>query len=188
MALFDGNSTDELFIGDSEDDIAVGYGGNDNLYGYDGQDWLVGDTTSTTVSATGDDYLFGGSGNDTLNGGAGNDYLDGAFDNIADSNWLKERVNFDTLTGGAGSDTFVLGNTYGSLYYNTDIQIGYAHITDFDITQDYIQVSSAMGTYSLQTTSTGTGIFLNESDGTKDLFGFAEGVFDLDIGRDFIFV
>ena len=75
----------------------------------------------------GDDVLIGYSGSDTLNGGEGNDILIGADPamptevnyfpagdfpahyNIHPTNEDADQTEVDTLTGGAGADTFVLG-------------------------------------------------------------------------------
>ena len=68
------------------DDTVWGRGGDDTLYGEDGKDVLFG--------GEGSDYLSGGDGNDLLFSGR---LYDGSS---------------DTLIGGAGADTFVLGEYY----------------------------------------------------------------------------
>ena len=62
------------------DDILKGGGGSDTLYG-----------------GTGNDHLYGQGGRDSLFGQDGNDYLDGGNDGAV-----------DRLTGGAGTDTFIV--------------------------------------------------------------------------------
>jgi Ca2+-binding RTX toxin-like protein len=68
----------------------------------------------------GDDVLIGKSGSDILLGGGGNDILIGSTDNDADAVTFDDGFPFgegnddreiDTLTGGEGADTFVLGIT-----------------------------------------------------------------------------
>jgi hypothetical protein len=73
------------------------------------------------VESDGNDILFGQGGNDLLIGGDGDDILIGGLGN-------------DTLTGSAGSDTFVwsAGET------------GTDQITDFNITQDRIDLSDLL--------------------------------------------
>ncbi len=61
--------------------------GIENVFGGKGADNITGDA--------GNNYLRGGAGNDVLNGGAGDDILRGL-------------ENVDNLTGGTGSDTFVI--------------------------------------------------------------------------------
>ncbi len=171
---------------------ASGFSGNTMLYGLLGRDLLIGGSTT--------DQLIGGDGitfygltsndsSDTLIGNAGTDYLWGeggddiliGVDPTAANPGENER---DELTGGAGSDRFVLGGRaasrgeVGQLYYN-DPQIlsspeydpetgqfrlnrppnGYAKIKDFE-DGDLIQLASGY-TYNLQTTSLGVGIYAN---------------------------
>jgi Ca2+-binding RTX toxin-like protein len=91
------------------------------------------DATAYTIASTlsgdaGNDSLLSGTGNDSLTGGNGTDWLQGT------SASSKGVGQFDTLTGGAGSDTFILGDS-GFAYYNsteTDTPVDYAVITDFE--------------------------------------------------------
>ncbi len=90
-------------------------------------------------------------------------------------------VGFDTLSGGLGSDTFVLGGTYtrsvatgATSSYICYLGAGYATITDWNQASDYLQLagnsstkSSEDGTpYSLRSgqwsgrSSTDTGLYL----------------------------
>ena len=103
--LHGGNDNDSL-NGEDGDDVLQGGTGNDTLRGGDGNDQLMG--------GSGQDYLFGGNGSDTLDGGADNDTLLLQSGNIA--------------TGGAGDDTFILGDE-GS-------EDGVAEITDFNSEED----------------------------------------------------
>jgi len=90
--------------------------GNDLLRGTDGDDQIFG--------RRGNDRLFGGDGNDQATGGRGNDRVfGGAGDDI---------LRGETLTGGAGMDTFVL--TSGGI---PDSPLT---ITDFKIGQDSLQI------------------------------------------------
>lgn len=192
MANIAGGAGYDVLDGSSVDDIIVGYGYNDALYGYEGNDFLVGDSGSDPA---GNDYLFGGPGQDTLTGGAGDDYLDGAFNGIKDFNYTNSVDNVDILTGGAGHDTFVLGNSSGSYYENLSGRIGFATITDFNTADDYIQLSGISEQYSLSSGTFGnygfgTFIYANTNSGqtTSDLIAFVQGVSDLEPSRDFVFV
>lgn len=107
--------------------------GDDTLTGTPGMDFIYGDRRNDLLSGeAGDDSLFGGFGNDTLIGGDGNDRLDG-FGSPAD---IITELEVDTLTGGTGADTFILG-TLGGVYYEggfdptTNTDSSYAVITDF---------------------------------------------------------
>jgi len=115
MAFINGTVGDDTLIGTPE---------MDSIFGQRRNDYLSGEA--------GDDSLFGGFGNDTLIGGDGNDRLDG-FGSPAD---IITELEVDTLKGGTGGDTFVLG-TIGGVYYEggfdptTNTDASYAVITDF---------------------------------------------------------
>ncbi|MEH1911183.1 MAG: hypothetical protein V7L05_05820 [Nostoc sp.] len=76
--------------------------GNDILYG------------GSNPTYSGNDSLYGGSGDDLLYGGAGNDRLDG---------YSTSGTEYDTLVGGDGSDTFVLGGSWGVSYQSPMVLI-----------------------------------------------------------------
>jgi Ca2+-binding RTX toxin-like protein len=83
--------------GGAGNDTIQSDGGNDVLSGGDGNDTIYhGLYGSATLSGgTGNDWIVGNSGNDKEDGGSGNDTLTG--------------VGRDILTGGTGSDTFMIG-------------------------------------------------------------------------------
>jgi Ca2+-binding RTX toxin-like protein len=133
----EGSSRSDTLYGGSGDDTLLGsyfpQGGNDYLSGGIGNDILYGGVDDDTlIGGRGNDDLYGIIGNDRLYGGAGNDTLTGGFLMLDDPS-----LDCDTLTGGAGADTFILGATdyyYGSFinYYLGD---GYATFTDFNRNQ-----------------------------------------------------
>ena len=115
-------ATDSYFITGSElDDTLTGGNLADSLSGGGGNDSLDGGGANDT--------LLGGGGNDTLLGDAGNDILDGGGANDR----LIGGLGNDTLTGGLGADRFVYNNS----------NEGPDTITDFNVSQDFIRVSSA---------------------------------------------
>ncbi|HEY9632182.1 MAG TPA: calcium-binding protein [Coleofasciculaceae cyanobacterium] len=133
--LLMGGSGNDTFITDSK--YLSGDRGNDTIYGAFGKDTLLG--------GDGSDILVGKSGNDSLSGGNGKDILNG---------YGTSGTDFDTLTGGLGSDTFVFGGSWGVSYQGN----GYATITDWDASSDFLEVlgdakTHAYGSinYSLQT-------------------------------------
>jgi Ca2+-binding RTX toxin-like protein len=154
----EGNSGDDLIFGGDgfggifptplslDNDRLEGNSGNDTLFGENGDDLLDG--------GKGNDVLVGGRGNDWLIGGRGDDILCGARAVGFSGNQL------DKLTGGKGSDTFVLGVAgIAGQYYNGGgsftpglplpaATTGYAVITDFKASQDTIQLSNS-GSYTL---------------------------------------
>lgn len=98
---------------------------------------LATDSYFITGSAF-NDTLNGGDGNDSLNGGTGNDSLVGGDGNDT----LIGLGGADTLIGGAGNDTLTGGNGLDRFVYNNPTE-GLDTITDFNASQDFIQVSSA---------------------------------------------
>ena len=111
-------SGNTLFGGRGDDDVS-GMAGNDTLSGGSGADKLWGGSGNDNLSGgTGNDTLVGGFGADRMDGGAGNDVLlsrsdagemvaaqDGKTQIFAAETAAFKAVN-DTLTGGAGGDTF----------------------------------------------------------------------------------
>ena len=178
--LWGADSDDSLFGGlgnalpvdspDTERDFLDGGSGNDFLNGNAGNDTVYGAAGDDTVlGGKNDDLVVGGSGNDEVSGQEGNDTLYGVFIDAADPGVGPE---IDTLTGGGGADTFVLG-VANQRYYDSSIATDdggnrdYALLTDFNPAVDFIQLAGAATDYSLQETSgslpNGIGIFF-ESD------------------------
>jgi Ca2+-binding RTX toxin-like protein len=123
-------------VGTTENDIFNGTTGNDTIDGLTGNDTLNGNA--------GDDVLLGKAGNDRLSGGSGADLLNGVDGLLAGIAGEK-----DTLTGGAGADTFAIGDA-GRAYYNVSGSTDLARIADFHpIEGDRIQLKSGI-TYQLR--------------------------------------
>jgi Ca2+-binding RTX toxin-like protein len=101
---------------------------------------IIGNSDSNSLSAA--------AGNDSISGGDGDDTLLGA---IASSSGGYAEI--DTLTGGGGSDVFVLGLSTGYLYNDTkSSSVGitdYAFITDFTLGSDKLQLVGAASNYYL---------------------------------------
>ena len=96
--------------GNTANNLITGNGANNILSGGEGNDYLIG--------GLGNDTLRGDSGDDNLNGGNGNDTLTGGYGN-------------DTLIGWIGRDIFL---------FNTSIGVDVDLLTDFNITDDKIQL------------------------------------------------
>ncbi len=204
-----GEAGNDTLDGGTENDSLYGGEGDDYLFGGFGNDLLFGDGGIDTMHGDfGDDYLEGGAYDDYLNGGDGNDYIDGGSDN--DSLWGgndndtlvgglgndrlfgedgDDRLNgygttvtndsqFDILTGGAGSDYFILGGYWGVSYVETGS--GYALITDWDASSDWIEVKGCSNQYSFESgnwdndcTNNDTGIYY-VANGIRDLIGVVQ--------------
>jgi hypothetical protein len=114
-----GTTSNNTMFGGSREDSLSGMAGNDMLNGGSGNDKLWGGSGNDNLSGgTGADLLVGGFGADRMNGGSGNDVLlsrsdagemvaaqDGTTQIYGAESAAFKAVN-DTLTGGAGGDTF----------------------------------------------------------------------------------
>ncbi len=195
--IYYGTIIDEIYYGTAEDDSwalfeenfgAYGRAGNDNLvdvsgndsilYGNRGNDRLSGGHGNDSLyGGYGFDTLYGNDGADYLNGGPGNDYLNGYKDSFIDI-----AIDSDTLEGGTGADTFVLGEDFA---YYVDPANEYATIIDFSRAEgDKIQVFGSISDYSFE---------LDVFGGTQisyqgNLMAAVENVTDLNFQLDFNFV
>jgi Ca2+-binding RTX toxin-like protein len=129
-----------------------------------------GDAGSDTITGnTAGDTLFGGDGNDTINASA-------AIDNSSDS-----------LTGGAGQDTFAfVGNTVVGATNNLAAAISTDVITDFTIGEDKLKYAAlptfggakdAVGTFAIGSTYAISGTY-NTTAKTFTIGTIAAGGFD----------
>lgn len=171
------DNTGELFgdflSGDSQVDIIDGLGGDDYINGNGGDDILYG--------WVGNDTVAGGIGNDILYGEEGSDRLIGSeyrgdyynypelYENpnaFANEPVDPDLIEVDDLYGGAGADTFVLGDYFSSHYRG----LGFAIVRDFNPQEgDKLEI---FGDFEDYTTSTndlfGDGIedtFISDSEG-----------------------
>ena len=156
-----GGSEVDRILGEAGDDSINGGSGRDSLLGGDGNDSIEGGSqTDLIFGDSGDDSLSGDDGTDTLIGGLDNDSLDGGAGNdrligveIADPESEFGAGEIDILTGGASSDTFVLGDETRVYYEDgeplTAGESDFALITDFDEGQDFIQLKGAADVYRL---------------------------------------
>jgi Ca2+-binding RTX toxin-like protein len=154
---------------------------NNNFVGTPEDDKIIGGTLDDTINGGNkDDLILGGGGNNLLLGGEDNDTLTGAgIDlNNSDGDTLVISVNrpgIDTLTGGTGKDTFILGGNPDSVedvngspvfLYDRAGNQDYALITDFNTSEDKIILGGSKNDYVLGSSPSGlpegTGIFRQE--------------------------
>lgn len=184
MSEIEGTSSDDNLYGTAQIDTIKGYEGNDSLFGRKNNDFLDG--------GAGKDILYGYAGNDTLVGGADDDLINGAGfaykDPTSPQNFGSGDV--DTLTGGSGLDTFQLWGGSGRsgihAYYNGAGDRDYALITDFNKSEDIIQLTNVEGAsstvssvyYSFGTSpdGSGTGIYVSKSGFQPDLIAILQDV------------
>lgn len=135
-----------------------------NVEGTENSDFIIGNNKNNQLSGNGgNDTLIGLFGKDTLNGGSGNDTLTGADPDV--ENTVKREK--DILTGGSGTDKYVLGNESGSFYDDFGNR-DFAKITDFSFGET-IQLGSGE-TYNVEQNKNGFKIFVVEDFG-RDLIG-----------------
>lgn len=188
MPIYFGTSGNDYWQLGSDYPLAYAFGGNDTLYGASSNDTLYGNTDDDYLSGNdGNDILYGGYGNDTLVGGNGNDRLDDGFSKGRLYRYGYRYGDYDNLTGGVGSDTFVLGNSDMGFYYMGE---GYAIITDWNASSDYIEARGSSGRYSLRfenltgSSALDTAIYLGSGD---DLIAVVQDSTNVDFSR-FVFV
>lgn len=148
-------------------------------------------TGSSNINGTGNslnNQIYGNAGDNSLVGGAGNDTLSGFA-------WSTNE--YDTLTGGAGSDRFVLGDSQGCHYTGS----GYATITDFDpytpsrlpfmldFEYDTIQVTGPLSDYTLRQESwIGSAALDTVIYKGTDIIGIVQDTTNVSLTRDFLAV
>ncbi|MGD1805012.1 CAP domain-containing protein [Dapis sp. BLCC M126] len=181
-----GNDADEL-NGDGGNDFLQGEAGNDILNGGDGDDTAGGGAGDDIIDGgIGNDYLTGWNDNDNITGGTGNDMIKGGdgLDTLTgvDPTAAQPGNNeIDTLEGGAGADSFILGDA--QVYYDDNGTADYALILTFNSAEgDQIQLSGNISDYDLQPNVSGlpAGTAIYSNSGTE-LIGVVDGVTGMDL-------
>ncbi len=129
----------------------------------------------------GNDTLIGGPKDDTLYGNEGLDRLNGY-------GYAITETQYDTLVGGSGGDTFVLGGSAWGVSY---MGAGHAIITDFYWGEgDKFEVIGEASSYSLGFTSnySGTAALDTGIHYNGDLIAVVQDTTDVILSEDFIFV
>ncbi|MFN6566492.1 calcium-binding protein [Dendronalium sp. ChiSLP03b] len=209
--LYGGSGNDRIYGGTLNPNRRQSDAGDDHLYGGSGDDLLAASIVDIYFGSGRNDFLDGGAGNDTLYGEAGSDFLDGGAGNdvlIGDTDFVFFRQNtvdvVDTLTGGAGSDQFILGSDvhgltlYGLAFGEESTFTEYAIITDFNTNQDIIQLAksyypSDLGLYypanyvlgSAPVGQTGTGIYIDQEEQADVLVAVVQGVSNLSLSESY---
>ncbi|MEM7061827.1 MAG: calcium-binding protein [Cyanobacteria bacterium P01_B01_bin.77] len=178
-AKANGNGLNNLITGnDFRNEINAG-SGHDTIHGKGGDDRIkAGSGTDKIFGGTGKDVMFGGTGSDRLFGEEGDDALIGFGGSTADH---------DSMTGGAGADTFYLGNAR-TVFYTTGNTFG--RIMDFSRAEgDKVAVSGDPGGYQLDKTASVIGsrsaldtrILFN-----GDVIGVIADTTDISLTADFV--
>lgn len=175
---------DNFLFGDQGDDILTAAEGNDTLDGGEGNDLLIG--------LGGNNFLLGSMGNDTLTGG-GIAYINDTGSSTPILVVTADTRGLDTITGGEGADRFVLGGNPDPqlangappiIFYDEAGNSDYALITDFDSSQDVIELGGFKIDYRLDLSPsglpTGTAIYLQD-----ELVAIVQGSSDLSLGASY---
>ncbi|MFM6748372.1 MAG: Calx-beta domain-containing protein, partial [Dolichospermum sp.] len=157
-----GTGTDDSITTGGGNDTINGGEGNDTINGGAGNDTINGGDDNDTINAGGgNDTINGGGGNDNINAGGGNDIIDG----VNGASLTPGLGEIDSLTGGTGSDRFILGNATTAYYDDgntlTNGSNDYADITDFNI-GDIIQLQGTSSNYLLTVVGADTQILINK--------------------------
>ena len=153
-------------------DVIFGTYENDSSIGNDLDSYIVTSVGEDTLEGNGgDDYLNGGNNNDTLKGGSGNDTLVGGDSKNyligGDGNDIFIGGDGqDLIEGGSGRDIYVIGDE-NQVYYSDYPWWDHAIITDFEPTQDIVQLKGSPNDYSVNPANSqgiyGAGIFYQDS-------------------------
>ncbi|MDB9419312.1 hypothetical protein PN467_01890 [Microcystis aeruginosa CS-563/04] len=179
-----GNSGNDWLIGGEGADQIIAGAGDDLLY-IDAQDTLIdgGDGTDIAIVTTPNgitldlgttklEMALGNDGNDTftnssafsvtIDGGKGDDSIQGG----------TGKGEIDTFTGGIGRDTFILGDKTWIGYDDGNITSAgdndYALITDFNPTDDIIQLNGSSSDYLLTVSGANTNLYINKPGNEPD--------------------
>ncbi|GAB4380946.1 MAG: hypothetical protein Kow00121_38300 [Elainellaceae cyanobacterium] len=182
-----GNDGNDILHGSTSFDSLFGGQGDDFLSGHAGNDFLVGDE----FSQAGNDVLNGGAGNDILMGEGGNDlmFAGSGTDRLIGASSAGFGVReIDTLVGGAGTDTFVLGDGVKDFYNdsnNSNRGLGdYALIQGFNAAEDKIELTGSAGRFVLGSSPIsgiqGTAIYLRTGN-TNELISVVQNVSNLNL-------
>jgi Ca2+-binding RTX toxin-like protein len=145
----EGTDGNDILTGTEGFDRINGKAGNDTISALAGNDEISGGAGNDIIDAgSGNDLIFGHGGNDTINGGDGEDLLAG-FNPTAGFG-IGE---IDSLTGGSQRDIFVLGDVYRVYYDDGNAtstgESDYTLITDFNASEDVIQLKGSADLYRL---------------------------------------
>ncbi|MBD6620856.1 hypothetical protein FNW02_35205 [Komarekiella sp. 'clone 1'] len=182
-------------LGTANNDTQAGGAANDTIRGNAGIDYITGgDGDDSVFGDSGNDLVYGGRGNDSVFGGTGSDRLfgDEGDDILAGADIAARGVaEIDRLTGGTGSDQFVLGTTISVFYSDSNTNTfgvnDYAIIADFNVLEDTLQLSGSKSSYSLGAVPTGlaigTALFLNET--SPELLAIIQGSSNLSLSASY---
>jgi Ca2+-binding RTX toxin-like protein len=129
---------------------------------------ITGDNSGNTLTGTpGPNIIYGLGGNDTITGGAGDDVLIGGS-------------GADTMTGGGGNDTFIFGSgdspgTIGGSG-NSGTVTGFDVITDFNTTNDVLDLVGTPAAVANTTGTNGTDSTLTISSSTVKSHAITNGI------------
>ena len=183
-----GNQGNDTLYGGQGNDIISGGKDGDFVFGDLGDDFVNGNNANDVVrGGRGNDTVYGGQGDDSVFGDLGNDFVSGDLgtDFITGVSPIQPNPGLgeiDTLVGGAGRDTFVLGDSTNVYYDDTNTSLSgtsdYAEIRDFTPGEDRIQLKTG-SSYFLTASPFGqpldSGLYVNQG-GANELIAVLTGI------------
>ncbi|NEQ22084.1 MAG: DUF4347 domain-containing protein [Microcoleus sp. SIO2G3] len=177
--VLDGNSGGETLVGTNDADVVYGRDGDDTvagelgddiLFGNGGDDVMRGDANSREPGGSegGDDIIYGGDGNDRIGGKGGDDKLYGE----AGDDFIWGDDGDDLIWGGLGNDTLVGDNFSGGNGSDTFVLAvgeGTDTISDFQLGEDFIGLTTGLAFDLLSITQNGSDTFIDYNDETLAL-------------------
>ncbi len=177
-----GSANNDTLTGDGNTNILSGAGGDDTLNGGGGADILNGDA--------GNDFLYGGTGNDALDGGGGSDTAD--YTNAGGAVTVDLSTGTASDDGDGGTDTFIsIENVTGTAFAdnltgdgNDNVLTGLGGDDIFNSSGGSDTYNGGAGTDTVDysnasagvTANLGTGIAINDGDGSSDSFSLIENL------------
>ncbi|EGK85781.1 Hemolysin-type calcium-binding region [Microcoleus vaginatus FGP-2] len=130
-----GDGDNDIDSGDDDDDIVVGKGKNKIISGKGKDKIKVGDGDNDIDSGDDDDDIEVGKGKNKIKGGLGNDKIKGGDDDDS----IEGGLGTNILTGGAGKDSFIYRTSRQEIQTVAEADF----ITDFNVTDDVLELSTA---------------------------------------------
>ncbi|NCQ79423.1 MAG: hypothetical protein GPI99_15230 [Microcystis aeruginosa W13-15] len=179
VLVIEGDRDVNLILDNLGVEVINGNKGNNNLKAIGSQNVIIsGDAgNDTIIGSTESDRLEGNPGNDVINGGSGDDFIDGGENDdiltgVNPQSTTPGKGEIDTFIGGTGRDKFIIGDKTWIGYDDGNTASAgdkdYALITDFNPTDDIIQLKGSSSDYLLTVSGSNTNLYINKPGSEPD--------------------